>query len=45
MKETNENNIPDEHEISKDTKAPPKDTAALDKRSVLANVNSTGSGT
>ena len=45
MKEINENNIPDEHEISIDTNAPPKDTAALDKRSVLANVNSTGSGT
>jgi hypothetical protein len=45
MKEINENNIPDEHEISKDTKAPPKDTAALDKRSVLAKVNSQGSGT
>jgi hypothetical protein len=45
MKEINEKNIPDEHEISKHTKAPPKDTAALDKRSVLAKVNSQGSGT
>jgi hypothetical protein len=44
MKEINEKKIPDEHEISKLTKAPPKDTAALDKRSVLANVNSIGSG-
>ena len=35
----------DEHEISKHIKASPKDIAALDKRSVLANVNSMGSGT
>ena len=45
MKENNEKKINNEHEISKLTKAPPKDTAALDKRSVLANVNSIGSGT
>ena len=45
MKEINENNILDEHEISKDINASPKDIAALDKRSVLANVNSMGSGT
>jgi len=45
MKENNEKKIPDEDEISKLTKAPPKDTAALDKRSVLAKVNSQGSGT
>jgi len=44
MKEINEKNIQDEDEISKHTKAPPKDIAALDKRSVLANVNSIGSG-
>jgi len=31
-------------EISKLTKAPPKDTAAFDKRSVLAKANSQGSG-
>merc|ERR1712146_653656 len=40
MKENNEKKINNEHEISKLTKAPPKDTAALDKRSVLAKVNS-----
>ena len=45
MKEINENNILDEHEISKDINASPKDIAALDKRSVLAKVNSQGSGT
>jgi hypothetical protein len=45
MKENNENNNKKEDEISKLTKAPPKDTAALDKRSVLAKVNSQGSGT
>ena len=45
MKENNEKKINNEHEISKLTKAPPKDTAALDKRSVLAKVNSQGSGT
>ena len=32
------------HEISKLIKAFPKDIAALDKRSVLAKVNSQGSG-
>ena len=45
MKEINENNIFDEHEISIDINASPKDIAALDKRSVLAKVNSQGSGT
>lgn len=45
MKENNENKTQKEDEISKLTKAPPKDTAALDKRSVLAKVNSQGSGT
>ena len=40
-KETEINN---EHEISKLIKAFPKDIAALDKRSVLAKVNSQGSG-
>ena len=45
MKENNEKKINNEHEISKLTKAPPKDTAALDNRSVLAKVNSQGSGT
>ena len=45
MKEINEKKILDEHEISKLIKASPKDIAALDKRSVLANVNSNGSGT
>jgi hypothetical protein len=45
MKENNEKKIKNEDEISKLTKAPPKDTAALDKRSVLAKVNSQGSGT
>jgi len=39
MKENNEKKINNEHEISKLTKAPPKDTAALDKRSVFAKVN------
>ena len=34
-----------EDEISKLIKAFPKDIAALDKRSVLAKVNSQGSGT
>jgi len=45
MKENNEKNIKKEDEISKLIKAPPKDTAALDKRSVLAKVNSQASGT
>ena len=44
MKEINEKKILDEHEISKLIKASPKDIAALDKRSVLAKVNSKGSG-
>jgi len=43
MKDNNEK-IFDEHKISLLTKAPPKDTAALDKRSVLAKANSKGSG-
>ena len=45
MKENNEKKIKNEDEISKLIKAFPKDIAALDKRSVLANVNSMGSGT
>jgi len=44
MKENDEKKIWNCTEISILTKAPPKDTAALDKRSVLANVNSQGSG-
>jgi len=44
MKENNEKKINNEHEISKLIKAFPKDIAALDKRSVLAKVNSQGSG-
>jgi len=44
-KENNENKTRTDNEISKLIKAPPKDTAALDKRSVLAKVNSQGSGT
>jgi len=43
MKDNNEK-IFDEQQISLLTKAPPKDTAALDKRSVLAKANSKGSG-
>ena len=43
-KEKNENKIKNEDEISKLIKAFPKDIAALDKRSVLAKVNSQGSG-
>ena len=43
MNENNEKIINNEHEISKLIKALPKDIAALDKRSVLANVNSQGS--
>ena len=39
-KETNEKKIRNEDEISKLIKAFPKDIAALDKRSVLAKVNS-----
>ena len=45
LKENNEKKINNEHEISKLIKAFPKDIAALDKRSVLAKVNSQGSGT
>ena len=44
MKDNNEK-IFVEHEISLLIKAFPKDIAALDKRSVLAKVNSKGSGT
>ena len=40
MKENNEKKIKKEDEISKLIKAFPKDIAALDKRSVLAKVNS-----
>ena len=43
-KENNEKKIKKEDEISKLIKAFPKDIAALDKRSVLAKVNSQGSG-
>jgi len=45
MNENNEKKIINCDEISKLINAPPKDTAALDKRSVLAKVNSQGSGT
>ena len=45
MKENNEKKIINCDEISKLIKAFPKDIAALDKRSVLAKVNSQGSGT
>ena len=44
MKENNEKKIINCDEISKLIKAFPKDIAALDKRSVLAKVNSQGSG-
>jgi hypothetical protein len=44
MKENNEKIIKNCDEISKLIKAFPKDIAALDKRSVLAKVNSQGSG-
>ena len=43
MKDNNEKRF-DEDEISLLIKAFPKDIAALDKRSVLAKVNSKGSG-
>jgi hypothetical protein len=43
MKENNEKKIKNCDEISKLTNAPPKDTAALDKRSVFEKVNSQGS--
>ena len=45
MKENKEKKILWEEAISKLIKAFPKDIAALDKRSVLAKVNSQGSGT
>ena len=45
LKENNEKEIKNCNEISKLIKAFPKDIAALDKRSVLAKVNSQGSGT
>ena len=44
MKENNEKKINNCDEIYKLIKAFPKDIAALDKRSVLAKVNSQGSG-
>ena len=44
MKLKNKQKINNEDEISKLIKAFPKDIAALDKRSVLAKVNSQGSG-
>ena len=44
MKENNEKEKENGNEISKLIKAFPKDIAALDKRSVLAKVNSQGSG-
>ena len=44
MKENNEKKMANCDEISKLIKAFPKDIAALDKRSVLAKVNSQGSG-
>jgi len=44
MKENNEKKKSNEDEISKDIKAFPKDIPALDKRNVLAKVNSQGSG-
>jgi len=39
MKENKEKKMRDDIEASKLTKAPPNDTAALDKRRVLAKVN------
>lgn len=45
IKENREKKIRKEAEISNDTKAPPKDTAAFDNSSVFANVSSVGSGT
>ena len=44
LKENKEKKIKNCDEISKLIKAFPKDIAALDKRSVLAKVNSQGSG-
>ena len=43
MKQNNENKVNNSKENSKLIKAFPKHIAALDKRSVLANVNSKGS--
>jgi len=43
MKENNEKKVKNSKENSKLIKAFPKHIAALDKRSVLANVNSKGS--
>jgi len=43
-KDNEEKKIRNCDETSKLIKAPPKDTAALDKRSVLAKVSSQGSG-
>ena len=45
MKENNEKKILNVDEISKLIKAFPKDITALNKRRVLAKVNSQGSGT
>ena len=45
MKENNEKKMKNDDEISKLIKAFPKDIPALDKRNVLAKVNSEGSGT
>ena len=39
MNENKEKKIRDDIEISRDTNAPPNDTAAFDKRRVLAKVN------
>jgi hypothetical protein len=44
-KENREKKMRNEAQISKDTKAPPKLTAAFDSNSVFAKVNSVGSGT
>ena len=44
MKENNEKKVKNSKENSKLIKAFPKHIAALDKRSVLAKVNSKGSG-
>ncbi len=45
MPEKIANNIPDPSDTSKLTTPPPKDTAALERRSVFVNVSSHGSGT
>ena len=44
MKENYKEFMKNEHPISRQNKAYPKDIAALDKSSVLAKVNSQGSG-